>query len=39
MTVRVLIRNVDEDQLDYMLEQIEDAFEVDTEILDTYEEE
>ena len=37
MTVRVLIRNVPEDQLDYMLCQIEEEFEVDTELEDTYE--
>lgn len=39
VTVRILIRNIPEDQIEYMLEQIEEAFEVDTELLDTYEEE
>jgi hypothetical protein len=39
MTVRILIRNIPEYQIEYMLEQIEEAFEVDAELLDTYEEE
>ena len=39
VTARILIRNIPEDQLTYMLEQIEEAFEVDAELLDTYEEE